>query len=348
MDRQFGALSGVAIVLIVLNHAINFGINTPLQLGYPPLPDAVETALSMIQGLGVFGVPIFFFISGSFISFSARGDPPSLSRKFIFSSLRHIIWPYAIWSLISYVVVYFHYGDVYSPFQYLKNLLVGFPYHFVPLLIFYYLISPLLLWLLNRIGGIIILLIAVYQFFLMSYLNQTLLGITYPDWARFLVPPVISSTFAAWGVYFPLGLYYSRKSRTLKPVLMRMKWVFIFLTVLLYAAAYLRRFTQIEVPLAGEIVPLPFIFLVPLISRNAIPFVRQLEKLGRRTYGIYLMHIIVVDLVLWAVQVVIPGLFAYSLAIILLLFVTGLAIPYMTMESVAKTRLKRVYRYVFG
>jgi fucose 4-O-acetylase-like acetyltransferase len=58
--------------------------------------------------------------------------------------LRHILVPYVIWSAVFYLVVYLLQGEQYTVFEYAKNLAVGYPYHFVPLLVFFYLIAPLI------------------------------------------------------------------------------------------------------------------------------------------------------------------------------------------------------------
>src|SRR3990172_12585959 len=92
--------------------------------------------LSFLQGLGILAVPTFLFISGSFVAYAAQGDPPHLSRKFLLSSLRHILIPYMIWSLVFYIFIYFYLDVQISILGYLKNLIVGYPFHFVPLLVF--------------------------------------------------------------------------------------------------------------------------------------------------------------------------------------------------------------------
>src|SRR4030065_571850 len=121
MNRQFTALSGMAMLLIVLNHAIQFGLDYPRQFGSAPLPEWALMILAVLQAFGVFAVPVFLFISGSFVAYAAQGNPPRLSKKFLGSSLRHIIIPYIIWSVIFYVEVYFHRGEQYTPLEYLKN-----------------------------------------------------------------------------------------------------------------------------------------------------------------------------------------------------------------------------------
>ena len=90
MNRQFPALSGLAMLLIVLNHTIEMGTSVPVQVGYPPVEGAMRTVLSLLQGLGVFAVPTFLFISGTFVAYAARGEPPKLTGKFLKNSLSHI------------------------------------------------------------------------------------------------------------------------------------------------------------------------------------------------------------------------------------------------------------------
>src|SRR4030095_12470672 len=89
MNRQYGALSGLAILLIVMNHAIHFGV-----MVYP-VGGGWVYALSLLESLGVFAVPAFLFISGGFVSYSAA----QLSLAFIKGSVSRILWPYIIWSI---------------------------------------------------------------------------------------------------------------------------------------------------------------------------------------------------------------------------------------------------------
>ena len=96
MNRQYGALSGVAIFLIVLNHAIHFGLQTS-PVGPPWLG-----ALIALQALGAFAVPVFLFVSGAFLAYAAK----EFSVTFIRSSLERILWPYVIWSGIFYTLMY--------------------------------------------------------------------------------------------------------------------------------------------------------------------------------------------------------------------------------------------------
>jgi len=38
MNRQFGAFTGVAMLLIVLNHSISVGLDSMSRAGFPSLP----------------------------------------------------------------------------------------------------------------------------------------------------------------------------------------------------------------------------------------------------------------------------------------------------------------------
>jgi fucose 4-O-acetylase-like acetyltransferase len=164
MNRQFPALSGVAMLLIVLNHTIEMDLDAPLGYGIPRVDGWTSTILSLMQGLGVFGVPTFLFISGVFVSYAASSKRGQLTYRFLIGSLRHICWPYLFWSTAFYSLIFLQFGRKYQLQGYVKNLVVGYPFHFIPLLFFFFLGSPLLVRLSRRYSLLVIAAIAVCRF----------------------------------------------------------------------------------------------------------------------------------------------------------------------------------------
>jgi len=348
MNRQFPALSGLAMVLIVLNHTIEMGTSVPVQVGFPPLAEPVRVLLSLLQGLGVFAVPTFLFISGTFVAYAARGEPPALTGKFLKNSLSHILWPYLLWSLVFYALVLVQFDERYGPLGIVKNLLTGYPFHYVPLLVLYYLLAPLLVRLGRRWGWLVLAAIGLGQLFLINVLHPGALGFTLPSQAQALVPPVIGRTLADWAIYFPLGLVYGLNAKRLLPALQRLKWAFAGGVVLFFVLGFLHFNSIITLPLASYLAPLSFVLLAPSIQRNWIPGARRLETVGKRSYGLYLTHLIVLDLTLWGIQALAPGLFRFQLLLLPLLFVVALFTPLLAMDGLAHSPRRTVYRYVFG
>lgn len=342
MNRQYGALSGVAIILIILNHAITAGDSVA------PVAGLARQLLTVLQALGAFAVPTFLFISGAFVSYAARGKS-ALSLKFIWGSVKHILWPYLIWSFIFFLTVLLTRNEQQSAAGYIKSLLVGYPYHFIPLLLFYYLIAPLLVILGRRWGWLLLLAIGLYQLFLLYAVKPELFGANPPGWTWWLTPPVLRNTMADWAIYFPLGLIFSMHNAAIKPHLQRWKWISLAAVVALFALGILNAFGALTAPWARFVAPVPLMFLLPIINRSAIPLVGRFEQVGRRSYGIYLVHFIVLDLVLFLARQLAPGLFAWPVVLYPLLFIAALFIPLLVMEWAAKRpSTRKVYRYVFG
>jgi len=348
MNRQFGALSGLAIVLIVINHSIYFGTYYPEGWGYPSVQGWGRTLLTLLQSLGWFAVPTFLFISGSFVSYAAQGDPSRLSRKFMLATLRHIVVPYVIWSIVFYGLVYVINHETYNLFGYIKNLLVGYPYHFVPLLIVFYLLSPLMVRISRSFGLALIALIALYQLVLMNILNPGMLGFSFPAWFHYLAPPIIRVTLSKWGIFFPLGLVYGLHTKRVMQWSKQFFWLSAIITIILFVLGYLDSMGVIRLPIAFYLAPVPFMLLLPAIKRDSIPFVRLLERIGKRSYGLYLMSLIVVNLVLIGINLLIPAFFNLFVVFFPILFVMTLLIPIFLMEVSAKGPIKPVYRYIFG
>ncbi len=348
MNRQFPALRGLAIAIVVLHHSIRLSTLAIQELGYAQPTGWEQYLLLGLLQLGIFAVPTFLFISGSFFVYAAQGENPKLSYRTVWAGLKHLLWPYLFWSIIFYIVIYFGYGTSYSILGYVKNLIVGYPFNFIPLLVFYYVFSPILVRLSKRFGWIIIGILTAFQLVLINIVNPGSLGFSFPGWMKYLAPPVLSTTMADWGIFFPLGIIYSLKARNVTPLLVRLKWLFAALSIAFYALSILSVAKIIHFPLAAFIAPFMLMMFLPSIRRDAVPYVRQLEKVGKRSYGLYLTNLIVLFLILVIVKALIPGVLHYQIFLLPFLFAVTLLIPITIMGYLERMPVRRVYPYVFG
>jgi len=344
MNRQYGALSGLAIIVIVLNHSITAG-NAVTSVS-----ELTKNILTILQAVGTFAVPTFLFISGAFIAYAARASQKTLSVKFVWGSLERILWPYLVWSLLFYLVIIFSRNATYTFPGYIKNLLVGFPFHFVPLLIFFYVVSPFLVMIGKRFGWLLLLLIGIYQLFLVVMTDPAIFGDREVSGImRVVVPPVLANTMADWAIFFPMGLIFSMNNSIVKPRLQQIKWATVVVTILLFILGMMNAFGQVSAPWVRYVIPVVFMLLLPVIDRKAIPQVRRLELVGKRSYGVYLSHFIVLDLTILLVRTIVPDLFAYAIIIYPLFFLLALEIPLLLMGAMSKRpSTRKMYRYVFG
>jgi hypothetical protein len=349
INRQFGALSGLAIVLVVLNHSIHIALSTPGD-PRPLLPGGADVrALMVIELLGLYAVPIFLFISGSFVTYAMRSGPLRQSYRTILARLPRLLWPYAIWSVAFYLLILAHLGMRYSLAEYVKFLLVGYPFNFVPLLIVCYLLAPLLVKLSKRHAAALVAGIGAYQFLLINLLYPGELGITLPTWMQALMPRVVSVTLADWAVFFPLGIAYSLHTGRVLPWLRRLRWPLLVASVLLFILRAADMVWAYPFPITRHLfTALPVIGLLPLIQRDAIPLAHRLEFVGKSAYGLYLTNLIAVDSAVWAIQAIAPALVAYPLALAPLLFILAMSVPLGFMTMVSRLPARAVYRYLFG
>lgn len=348
MQRQYMALSGLAMALVVLNHAIHMGLLGLSELGYPALPAGWRFTLTAVQALGVFAVPIFFVVSGSFMAYAAR-SAPRLSPSFVWKSVRHIVWPYVLWSLLYYALMAVYQGERYSALGYLKNLAVGYPFHFVPLLITFYVLAPLLIPLARRYSWLLLVAVGLYQLFLLALREPGLFGFAFPAQLDVLFPLVLGNPLADWAIYFPMGLVFGLHAARWKPQLLKLRWAFVAATALLFGLGLLDVAGVVVAPWARYLCPAPLMFVLPTIERKAIPAVGQLERIGKRSYGLYLTHLIVMNLVLMALELIGGQAIFLIVLIFPLLLVAGLLIPMWLMDSFQQRGpTRKVYRYVFG
>ena len=349
MMRQFPALRGIAILLVVLNHSVFFATSAPAEYGLPVPGGAAGNFLIALGLLGWLAVPTFLFISGNFFAYAAQGSPPKLSYKIVWVNFLHLLWPYLIWSCIYYLVLFFVQGTHLTVGGYIKSLLVGFPFNFVPLILFFYLISPILIWLFNRIGWLpILLIIGAYQLFLILALDSEQYGLVLPGWTHYLVVPALARTMADWGIYFPLGMALRFNARQITPWLQKLKWPLIALTVAFYVIIILHASRILRFPLSRHIYPLTFVLLTPLITRDSIPFTRWFENVGKKAYALYMIHLTLLVGLTALLEQYFPQVFGYPVLLVIAFFLLAVFIPLGFINLVARIPNQHVYRYVFG
>jgi len=350
MYKQFVALSGFAMILILLNHSSTFVTTIPQMLGDPVSVEWQQSVLAVFQVLGIIAVPVYFVVSGSFLAYAYQGMAKERSKffKFIGSSVERILWPYLIWSTLFYLMIYFLFNIRLNWFDYGKDLLVGYPYNFVPLLVFYYLVSPVVIWVGRRYPHLLLGVIFLYQLTLLNLLSPGILGFIFPEWVSRFRPPIIARTMADWAIFFPIGIVYGLEKAKVIPWAIKYKRVFIVIFFVAMMLSILDKIAIIRFPQASHFAPLAFICLLPAIDRNSIPLVRRLEQIGKRSYGFYLTQIIILDLILFLVHILKPEMFTYPILLTILCFPVALFVPWGLMIQMAKPPTNRVYAYLFG
>ena len=92
-------------------------------------------------------------------------------------------------------------------------------------------------------------------------------------------------------------------------------------------------------------------FVIAIVIAFAAPrttIAERIEELGRYSYGVYLVHTVVLSYAARAVYHLLPSLLAHGLLFMAVLVATGLAVPLMAMALVRRSRVSGAYRYVFG
>lgn len=348
MSRQFPALRGLAILLVVLNHSIVLSVLASTTNGHTPPAGWERFLLEAMRGLGLIAVPTFLFISGGFVVYALRDKDLRLGYRTVALSLRHIVVPYLIWSAIFYVLVYALNGETHPPIEYLKLLVVGYPYNFVPLIIFFYIAAPLLVRLTHRWPWVVILGIGLYQLFTAIVLQPGLLGFAFPGWARYLTIPGLRLSVALWGIYFPLGVAFGLHARQWALSVGKVWWLLAIAAVVLYSLAVLHETSFTRAPFAGLLLPVFVVLMLPLLRREAIPFVEALEVEGKRAYGLYLTNLVFLNVALVGVQAGLPWLVDQLLVLVPLLVLFTILAMRLLVAGLARLPVPTAQRYVLG
>ena len=348
MNRQFPAFRGLAILFVLLNHSITISLLMAQRMGHPEPNRAEYVLLTVLRQFGLFAVPIFLFLSGAFFVYACQNRNMKQSYRTVWANLLHVLWPYILWSIIFYLMLYIIFQESYSVVQYAKDLIVGYPYNFVPLMMAFYAVAPVLIWLGKRTPIIVISLFLLLQLLMAIIVYPGILGFPSPTWINVFSIPILRTPLAEWGIFFPLGLIYSLHSKNLLFWLKRFKFLILAITLFVFVVSILHELGFWKIPVAGMLCPMIGMLLLPVIRRDSIPIVRQLEFLGKRAYGLYLTNLVVLNFLLYTLQWTIPKILDIYLLLVPVLITLTLVVQLVLMRQFERIPKPGVYRLVFG
>jgi fucose 4-O-acetylase-like acetyltransferase len=369
MNRRLLILNGIAIIDVVANHASHVGViamfwwtNLYRNVTVPNFDQMGSLSyygLVAEQKLALFSVPSFLFVSGVFIAYAMRGRQSRLSWGMIKKRILNLLPPYLIWTLVFVVLEITVTGATYTLREFLLSFItVRFsPFFFVPLLIVYFLISPLLAplaknhwqWLLA--GALALQITATLRAYLRLSGSQG-------DWGVVL-NLVFPSQIAEYFFFYTAGIIAGLRLTPLKRTVYKFRWGLLALTGVfaLFAVAeaewIFRQYNNPNWRSATLSVPTFLYAILFILSYLAfdhvkLPFSKTLYQIGVGTLGIYLMHKSVLLIVPKIIYHILPFALGYQILYQPLLICIAIGVPLLLMNLIKRFSLKKRYRTFFG
>jgi peptidoglycan/LPS O-acetylase OafA/YrhL len=369
MIKRLLYLNGLAILGVLLYHASGWGfvalfwwtdryqaVSAP---NFGQVGSAEYFLLRFIEQLGTAAVPAFLFVSGFFVAFATGRSQRTIGWNVVGSRIKNLLIPYLLWSL-AFFAVDAALGNTYSLAIYLRRLLLGQAtesFYYVPLLVQFFLLSPLLVPIARRRWKTLLAVAAVVQLglHLLRYLQY--LG---PDSLEIdrMLGVATSRFFPGHLLYFSVGLVIGFHLPAAKQLLERCRWALLIATPALLMLSMvewellLRQSGQDwlapAVTVMDDLYSLAFVLTVLAFERVTLPLTKPMGDLGTRSYGIYLSNALVLMLVAKAIYRLTPGLLDQTMLFVAILITLGLAVPLAMMALVNRTPARRYYRYIFG
>lgn len=369
MIKRLLILNGLAAVGAVVNHAVVWELTAIFYWADRYLPPGNLTSaqleswrllsVSLIDQLVIFAVFAFLFISGYFIAVATGREQRSISWKLVLHRIKFLIVPYLIWSGVILIFNLLQ-GRTYTLLELIKIILLGGatpPYYYVILLVQLYILSPLLVplarvhWrMLLAVTGLLqgLTLAAYYAgIFKMDLgsLEPVMVGLR--DWH-----------LIGYAFWFVLGMVIGFHLQSFRPILVRWKWYLLSGMVLFFLVGFIewnlirqlsgRDWISPQTILFNRVYILFLLLSFVAFENFPIPFSALFSKLGPKSYGIYLVHVIPLELAARSLYHIAPALLAYQFIFIPLLTLAGVTVPVVLMEIMNRSFIRKYYKYVFG
>jgi surface polysaccharide O-acyltransferase-like enzyme len=301
-DTSFDAFRGIAIIAVVAIHVCNTG----LACTYAPNNKWNIFFLVAYRQLLNFAVPAFLFISGYWMS---KKPVKSLEdyKAFLIKRLSRILIPYLLWScfLFGYVALRTHDINVCKIIFHLLTGGAAEPYYFIVVLAQLYVITPLLQHVNRKSYGLILMLILNIASLSSPYILRL-----YFNWPISFHAQAVP--FYSWIIFYEIGLLVgnredekllSKNTRRfiLPAVLISMLIVEMEAMILLFGYDDLV-FARSAIKYSSFLYSVCVILGFLLLRERFNYWPKVLVTIGKYSFGIYLIHSIVLAMVFKVAQ----------------------------------------------
>jgi hypothetical protein len=369
MIRRLLLLNGLATLAVVINHAIGWGFTTMFWWtdryravsvpNFDDLGSPTYYTLRTVEQLVIAAIPTFLFVSGFFVAMATGRNNPTLGWRVVGTRIVNLVIPYLLWSILIFVVDFVLLDVQQTPSYYLVLLLFGGAisgFYYVPLLCQLYLLSPFLVPLAKGRWQLLLIAALLIQGFVQLSHYQGVLG--FALWPFDSIARVPSWAFPGYLFWFSFGIVAGFHLTSFKSWLANIKWGLPPLALLCVLVGIwewefiLNRsgeewLTPIRL-LSDELASGAIILTFLAFSEVTLPFSNRLGELGQKSYGIYLVHSLVL---LWTAKLIYrfePWLLAYQVLYQPILLVVGVGVPLSLMWLVSRSPARRYYQYIFG
>jgi len=313
----------------------------------------------ILDQLMIFPVPAFLFVSGYFVSLTAGRSGSRLTWKMLLTRCLWLAIPYLVWSCIILGMRRID-GTAYGAWEILRKLLnggVSGPFYFIPMLIGLYLLS---FWLvpLARTRPAATLGISIALALAVTLLRYPL--VLQPG-ERFM--PRLLQLASNWNLpkyapWFIGGIVAESNLERFRSVLQRYHRLIVGGAVVLGVLGLVesealrvasgRDWVPADVSLlsAGFALLLMLSLLAVDIPESILT--ERLRMLGTAAFGIYLMHVPVLEVTARGLYHLAPGLLGATVLLYLILVIAGVGLPVAAMALVRRTPMRVAYSYLFG
>jgi peptidoglycan/LPS O-acetylase OafA/YrhL len=227
----------------------------------------------------------------------------------------------------------------------------------VPLIIQLYILAPFLIQLALRRARLLIVLTLILQISVQVLKYLDLLGYDLAD-SESLRTYTASWFFPGHIFWFVFGIIIKFRLSTFKIWLKGYRWVLAGILVTLIPIGVMEweailGYSQFDW-LASQPTLIDdlyaFIFLLCFLAFENFPFPhnKQINKVGAKSYGIYLVHSPVLEYTSRGIYHVLPWLLGVQIIFQPILVLLGIGLPLLLMKFVDRSPARRFYSYIFG
>jgi surface polysaccharide O-acyltransferase-like enzyme len=251
--------------------------------------------------------PVFLFLSG-ITSFYGYRNREYKYIDFLNRRLKTVVFPFLIWSSIYYLILVYTGTYEFDFIFYIKNLILGnMSYHlyFIPILLQMYFLSGIINYFLKKMDAKKVVLISVI-------INILFMKLYFPYSDRF---------FGKYILFYILGVYLTKEYDTFVIFIKNIKipvTIIFFTSTFFYAVFYyIKRYDLMDYAwLFFSVSGIFFLFNISRYLEKKDKFKnKQIRKLSKSTYYIYLIHPLVLSFISRVLSV-----YEYNLTTILLIY----------------------------